>query len=594
MNSRKRFVSLRLKILLVSFVVATIPIMLTGYMMYAQLVATLTQKQDTASLNSLGSVATNVTTVMDNVREISLQIIQNEDLATLLKSTSASGVGASGAYLSVVNSMAFYIGQKSYLSAIRVFNDSLEVSRVNNISVLREQATPPDIVKYADSLKGGQVWFSDFMAYRYTSGGRYVVSMLRNVNSLNNPAVKLGTLRIDIDERALAQLFVSEVKTYGGQVYLVDSAGKILSASDSAALQTPIGGVIPAESIVPGAVEASGAKLVCTVPVSGSDWRIISVMPISYILNATSGARRILLASVLISFALCVLLALFSSRYLLSPLMKLADQMKRLKENNYRVNVRLDSNDEIGVLYESFNEMSNRLDELINQVFEQKLRQEETELKALQAQINPHFLYNNLDTAYWMSRLEGADKTGRIVQALSNLFRLSIRDASQVIPVATELEHIRNYIVIQEIRFDESVRFALDVMPGVEDMGTARFVLQPLVENALYHGILPGGEGGCVDIRLWIEEGDLLFAVSDDGVGGDPAEMEALLLGDAIEGTRGLAIRNVHQRIRLRYGERYGLFFSRNGAGGITSTVRQKAAAFATSPGINPPGKNLG
>ena len=134
--------------------------------------------------------------------------------------------------------MAFYIGQKSYLSAIRVFNDSLEISRVNNISVLREQATPKDIVQYADSLKGGQVWFSDFMAYRYTTGGRYVVSMLRNVNSLNNPAVKLGTLRIDIDERALAQLFVSEVKTYGGQVYLVDSAGKILSASDSAALQT--------------------------------------------------------------------------------------------------------------------------------------------------------------------------------------------------------------------------------------------------------------------------------------------------------------------------------------------------------------------
>ena len=94
MNSRKRFVSLRLKILVVLFVVATIPIMLTGYMMYAQLVATLTQKQDTASLNSLGSVATNVTTVMDNVREISLQIIQNEDLATLLKNTSASGVGA--------------------------------------------------------------------------------------------------------------------------------------------------------------------------------------------------------------------------------------------------------------------------------------------------------------------------------------------------------------------------------------------------------------------------------------------------------------------------------------------------------------------
>jgi two-component system sensor histidine kinase YesM len=594
MNRGKRFVSLRLKILVVLFVVATIPIMLTGYMMYAQLVATLTQKQDTASLNSLGSVATNVTTVMDNVREISLQIIQNEDLATLLKNTSASGVGASGAYLSVVNSMAFYIGQKSYLSAIRVFNDSLEISRVNNVSVLREQATPSDIVQYADSLKGGQVWFSDFMAYRYTTGGRYVVSMLRNVNSLNNPAVKLGTLRIDIDERALAQLFVSEVKTYGGQVYLVDSAGKILSASDSSALQAPIGGVIPAESIVPGAVEASGEKLVCTVPVAGSDWRIISVMPISYILNATSGARRILLASVLISFALCVLLSLLTSRYLLSPLMKLADQMKRLKENNYRVNVRLDSNDEIGVLYESFNEMSNRLDELINQVFEQKLRQEETELKALQAQINPHFLYNNLDTAYWMSRLEGADKTGRIVQALSNLFRLSIRDASQVIPVATELEHIRNYIVIQEIRFDESVRFALDVMPGVEEMGTARFVLQPLVENALYHGILPGGEGGCVDIRLWIEEGDLLFAVSDDGVGGDPAEMEALLLGDAIEGTRGLAIRNVHQRIRLRYGERYGLSFSRNGAGGITSTVRQKAAAFVASPGINPPGKNLG
>ena len=590
MKSKKRFISLRLKILLVSFLVATIPIILTGYMMYGQLVNTLTQKQNTASLNSLGGVATNVSAIMDNVREISLQIIQNEDLAVLLRNKNVSGVGASSAYLSVVNSMAFYIGQKSYLSAVRVFNDNVEVSRVSNINLLRDSTTPDAVVREADSLKGGQVWFSDYMAYRYTTGGRHVISMVRNVNSLNNPAVKLGTLRIDIDERSLAQLYNSEVQTYGGQVYLVGGDGKILSASDSAVLDGEMSGIVPAEAIVPSAVETSGTKLVCTVPVKGSDWRMISVMPISNILNATAGAKRILYACVLISIALCILLALFSSRYLLMPLMKLADQMKRIKENNYRVSLQLNSNDEIGVLYDSFNDMSNRLDELINQVFEQKLRQEEAELKALQAQINPHFLYNNLDTAYWMSRLENAEKTGRIVQALSNLFRLSIRDASQVIPVETELAHIQNYIIIQEIRFDESVRFIVDAEAGVEGMGTARFVLQPLVENALYHGILPGGEGGRVEIKLWMEGGDLLFSVSDDGVGGDLAEMEALLSGSTGEGTRGLAIRNVHQRIRLRHGDSYGLSFTRSESGGITSTVRQPAIPFDASSGINPAG----
>ena len=568
---------MRTKALGVLLLTVTFPLILLGCLFYSQTAEIVMEKQHATSLNSLSAIGRNIQIIMNNVREISLQLIQDEDVATLLRCESTASASASKAYASVVQNTAFYIGQKRYLDMIRLYNDTVDLYNVSGNTVLR---TPIDteLAEMANHLKGGQLWFSEYLPYLRQDGGKYVISLLRNVNSLNNPAEKLGVLRIDIKESALASLFENEARTYEGSIYLVDENGNILSSSRRDSLGTSIDGILPEDAIQPNAAVqtrlANGVHIVCSVPVEGSQWRLINVMPINAALRGMSRVRNTLFIYAFISAFFCILLSITASRLFVAPILRLANCMRTLKENNYKMNLKQNRNDEIGVLYTSFNELCAKLDELINQVFEQKLHREEAELKALQAQINPHFLYNNLDTAYWMSRIEGADRTGQIVLALSRLFKLSIRNASQEIDVRTELEHVQNYMVIQRIRFENTVDFEIDVDAKAMNLLTSRFILQPLVENALYHGLLPTGRSGRIYIQASILDDTLIFKVEDDGVGGDPEEINAMLM-DGDNADRGFAIRNVHQRIALRCGEGYGLSYAGNAFGGITVTVRQ-------------------
>ena len=577
MKPHKRFMSMRTKALGVLLLTVTFPLILLGCLFYSQTAEIVMEKQHATSLNSLSAIGRNIQIIMNNVREISLQLIQDEDVATLLRCESTASASASKAYASVVQNTAFYIGQKRYLDMIRLYNDTVDLYNVSGNTVLR---TPIDteLAEMANHLKGGQLWFSEYLPYLRQDGGKYVISLLRNVNSLNNPAEKLGVLRIDIKESALASLFENEARTYEGSIYLVDENGNILSSSRRDSLGTSIDGILPEDAIQPNAAVqtrlANGVHIVCSVPVEGSQWRLINVMPINAALRGMSRVRNTLFIYAFISAFFCILLSITASRLFVAPILRLANCMRTLKENNYKMNLKQNRNDEIGVLYTSFNELCAKLDELINQVFEQKLHREEAELKALQAQINPHFLYNNLDTAYWMSRIEGADRTGQIVLALSRLFKLSIRNASQEIDVRTELEHVQNYMVIQRIRFENTVDFEIDVDAKALNLLTSRFILQPLVENALYHGLLPTGRGGRIYIQASILDDTLIFKVEDDGVGGDPEEINAMLM-DGDNADRGFAIRNVHQRIALRCGEGFGLSYAGNAFGGITVTVRQ-------------------
>ena len=572
-----KFVSLRTKVLGTLLLTITFPLFLLGYFFYSQAADILMEKQYATSLNSLSGISQSIQIIMDNVREISLQLIQDKDVENLLKCKNINSTQASEAYNSVVQRTAFYIGQKRYLDMIRLYNDTVDLYNMSGNTVLR---TPIDAerTERVNELKGGQLWFNEYLPYLRQEGGKYVISMLRNVNALNNPSEKLGVLRIDIKESALASLFDNEVKTYEGTLYLLDEEGKIISSSRRDVLGTSIDGILPSNAIQPNAVKqarlANGTHLICSVPVEGSDWQLVNVMPINAALRGMSRVRNLLFIYAFISIFFCILLSVTASRLFVAPILQLANSMRTLKENNYKMNLKQNRNDEIGVLYTSFNELCAKLDELINQVFEQKLHREEAELKALQAQINPHFLYNNLDTAYWMSRIEGADRTGQIVLALSNLFKLSIRNASQEISVHTELEHVRNYMVIQRIRFENTVDFEIDAGTDTLSLQTSRFILQPLVENALYHGILPANRGGKICIRVIRQEDALIFTVEDDGVGGDPETMNALLT-DNSQTDKGFAIRNVHQRIALRCGEGFGLNYARNPLGGITVTIRQ-------------------
>jgi two-component system sensor histidine kinase YesM len=580
-NIQKRFTSLSYKVFLTLLLAATLPMFMIGSFFYSRTTDILIRKQQAASLNSLSSIANNITSITDSVREISLQLIQDTNVVNMLKHGTVENIKHTDNFLSVQRNTSFYISQRRYLSRIQILCRNSVLFSSDSYSILSFNRFPPteDVLLTADLRKGGQVWFYDCIPKHYGScTGTNVISLFRNINSLLDPSQKLGALRIDIQERMLSQLFESEAKTYGASIYLIDKSGTIICSNDKDALYKDITSILPGTLLTVGIVDHIGLSnedyLVGTTIVENTEWKLVSVMSKNAVLSELGIVRNTLLICVVISLISCVFLMGVFSRSLIKPIMRLTDSMKMIKENRSGDLLSTNRNDEIGVLYQSFNLMIRQLDEMINKVYEHKLCREEKELEALQAQINPHFLYNNLDTAYWMSHIEKAPKTGSIVMALSKLFRLSIRNASQVVSVRTEIEHVKNYITIQQIRFENLVTFQMDIEPETNSLATSRFILQPLVENALYHGVLPNGRNGTIYIRSWSDENTLFFTVEDDGYGGDIGEINGMLHKGQPQG-RGFAIHNVHQRIVLRCGNEYGLRYELSRYGGILVTVRQ-------------------
>ena len=208
------------------------------------------------------------------------------------------------------------------------------------------------------------------------------------------------------------------------------------------------------------------------------------------------------------------------------------------------------------------------MDELVNQVYLAQIKEKDAQLQAMQAYINPHFLYNTLDTICWMSRMEDAQETCNLIEALSKLFRMSARDTRKVISVEQELEYINSYIMIQECRHTDFIQFEVQAQEETLKCQTVRFILQPLVENAILHGLEPTGRPGKLSIDIRRQEDKLVMTVEDDGMGADIEELRELLQSHP-EGLRGMGISNVNDRIRLCFGEEYGIFFYNAEGGGL-------------------------
>ena len=184
-----------------------------------------------------------------------------------------------------------------------------------------------------------------------------------------------------------------------------------------------------------------------------------------------------------------------------------------------------------------------------------------SELDALQSQINPHFLYNTLDIIVWMIENEQSQDAVRVVTSLARLFRISLSKGRNIIPIRDELEHVRNYLTIQQMRFKNKFEFSVEADEEVCALSTIKLVVQPLAENALYHGIEFMDEDGHIDIRAWREGEDVYISVGDNGLGMTEETVEALLKGEIVPGTKGSGIgfSNVNERIELYFGKGYGL-----------------------------------
>jgi two-component system sensor histidine kinase YesM len=206
--------------------------------------------------------------------------------------------------------------------------------------------------------------------------------------------------------------------------------------------------------------------------------------------------------------------------------------------------------------------MIGKIRELMNQIVLEQEFKRKSELKALQAQINPHFLYNTLDSIVWMAEGNKLEEVVTMTLALGNLLRASIGKGSELIPIQVEIEHITSYLTIQKMRYKSKLDFQIDVDENILHCKTLKLILQPLVENCIYHGIKNKVGTGIIQIIGKRSENQILFKVSDNGVGMEPEKLKQLLSKEYNMDDKGVGVTNVNERLQLYFGGQFGLSFT--------------------------------
>ena len=269
-------------------------------------------------------------------------------------------------------------------------------------------------------------------------------------------------------------------------------------------------------------------------------------------------------AEILVLF-FTLLLSFYFSRLITAPLRKLGQHMTSLSKEQFSDRIPVQGCREIQVLSENYNHMAERLEFLYNEVYMGELRLKQSRLDALQAQLNPHFLYNTLDTIYWMSKMGDSETTSIMVSNLSKMMRMTLAPGGNdnMVSLRRELEHLTCYITIQQIRYGEKIRFTTICDDSLLSLPVLSFLLQPLVENAILHGLSKSADG-IIKINIYPCHSDLIYEVSNNGIPVNVSEIQQLLSSKPVQ-SRGLAIYNINERIRLKYGQNYGLSCYLNG-----------------------------
>lgn len=302
--------------------------------------------------------------------------------------------------------------------------------------------------------------------------------------------------------------------------------------------------------------------LVAFSTIKGTDWYVVSTIPFSYL---NSESKKIGMNIIMLGigcFLAAILLSYVFSRSISSPLKKLVKAMNEAKKGNLSIIIKDNNRDEIGEVTGNFNNMLNEIKNLLDNVKSKERQKRNAELKALQAQINPHFLSNTLNTVKWLANVQKAENVENIVTSLIQLLHISMGKGDDTISIKEELEYIKNYINIQEYRYYNKFKVNYEIEEEILDFKIPKLILQPIVENSLIHGIGPMEGLGIIAVKGFKYEGDIKITVTDNGLGIHEDKLDKLLEGEDISDRSrfsGIGISNVNERIKMYFGDKYGL-----------------------------------
>jgi len=443
---------------------------------------------------------------------------------------------------------------------------------------------------YKDALdgKGKSVIVKPHKQSYVTNSNKLVISLSRSINSFDSKE-QVGVILIDLNLKVLDDICRNVKLGKSGYVFIVDSDGNVVYHPDDSYMyrawdEMYIRDVFKTDdTFIPDVLESnegsfikrinSEQKQITYKKFNGINWTVVGVTPYNEMMYDINKIRSFIIIIGLLCLFCSFIVSVFISSMISKPITRLELLMEQAEKGNLDVSLDFESKDEIGKLSKRFNNMINKIKALMSQVVKEQEDKRKTELKALQAQINPHFLYNTLDSIIWMAEVN-KDEVVVMADALAKLFRLSLSRGEDLILIEHEIEHVRNYLIIQSMRYSNKFDYVIDVYEDILKHKTLKLILQPLVENSIYHGIKNKRQKGLIIIRGSKTQDKILLQVMDDGIGMEQSLCEQIfeLHGSSRgrKGFNGVGVKNVNERIKLYYGDEYGLeYVSQPGVGTV-------------------------
>jgi two-component system sensor histidine kinase YesM len=534
---------------------------------------TIEEKANRYSHDILFQTTKTMESRLKKIEDVSLNVILNEDLQSLLPEVNRGR-------LSEFERARIQTTIQGVLASQVLFQDEVNaifvVSNSGNVFSLDKTKQHYGLLEGKEAAitaaLGGVVWLGDL-------DDPSVVTLARTVNSVRTQR-QLGYLLVYVDERFLFEVIANTQSVLGGRIMLVDAAGRIVSAADKGAL----GQLAPihndqttsrAYTFETLEIDDEQQYAALSEPMSNG-WRVAAFVPVDVYQSEVVSLRNTILIAAAIIGLLALVTAWDISTSLSKPIHQLSADMRRFGEGELEMRSTLRRGDEIGQLGEAFNNMADNINSLVERVYDEQATKREIEIRSLRMQINPHFLYNTLETINWMARSEGADGIGVMVKSLGDLMRATI-DSKDFVPLDEEVGKLRHYLTIQGYRYGDGFHTVFDLDTSTGKLYVPSLLLQPLVENALIHGIGATLEPGTLTISAKLVQNTLILEVGDDGAGMSAERMREVLrpnqAGKA-ESSYSIGLPNVIRRIHTLFGDCYGLDIISELGEGTTVTLR--------------------
>ena len=575
---RKPILSIRMRLLMIYFILIVIPLGGFTYIAYARVSAVVFNQTLKSASQSFGECVTNLERYLTDMNTIMINLLQSREVYEV----------------AAQDSNDYYIHKQKIENMLNFMRYLRNTTGVSNISLSSQSYYSTDNLypyytlsdlhelnwyKMLSDSEIRRLWFSPILTDKTIVNEDTVISYASRIYRPEQLKTELAVIKIDLSKEKVLTILQNTAFTPNSMTYIYDGQEIIISnnldidmlnlnpINETLSLNTE--NIWTKVTIHDSKVVFKAKKNLLT------GWYFVTVVPLKD-MNALGNrlSYEMLIVTSLIAI-ISYIMAYFISDSSVKRLSLLTKQMKKFENGNSFVKIQDTSNDEISLLINGFNSMVSNVSNLIEDKYQMGLEVKSLELKALQSQINPHFLYNSLDMINCLSIKYNIKEIGQMVNALSKFYKLSLSSGNDFISIEDEIAHVTLYINIQNLRFENKINLVTDIDPEIYNYRTIKIIMQPIVENAIIHGIFnKESKTGTITIKGRLQEDRIIINVIDDGIGMSEEVVSKLLNHKQSGDKHGYGNYNTHSRIVLAYGSAYGLSYQSKIGEGTNVTIQ--------------------